>query len=784
MSVFFALGVFRARIVYNEHRGSGTAGPPRLGLRVEPMYMIKEELPEAVVARSRPLSLSRGPGSQLIDSAAPAARDLKGLFCPQSIAVVGASRTPGSVGNDIMRNLIYGGYTGVVYPINPKAKSILGIRCVPNLEALDEAVDLCVVIVPAPAVEPVLRSAAAKGTHNFVIISAGFKEIGGEGVEREKRVKAFAREHGLSIIGPNCLGIINTDPKVRMNAAFGREMPRTGPIGLISQSGALSAALLDYAAGRDIGFSQFVSFGNKADLTEVDLLRAIAVDPNTKVIVMYIEDLSCGEDFVRTAYEITHGADPKPILAIKTGRTPQGAAAAASHTGSMAGSDEVYDAIMAQAGVLRVENVQDLFDYADMFVDPIMPQGRRTAIVTNAGGPGIMATDACIRYGLQLSSFQEYTVKSLKFQMPATGSIKNPVDVIGDARHDRYRAALDAVVADEGVDQVMVLVTPQSMTNVVEIAEVVGEMKEYSPKPIIACMMGLTDVAKGVAVLHRHKVPTYAFPESAMRAMAAKARFAEWIRTPVSSFLHYEVDRAGVEKLLDEELKAGRKQIVELQALEIFRRYGFSVVPYRLARTADEAVAAAAEIGHPVVMKIAGPKILHKTDVGGVRLDLRDEAAVRSAYETMIASVKAKMGADVEIWGVLIQKMLAPGKETILGMSRDERFGPLLMFGLGGIYTEALKDVSFRLAPIRENSAKVMVRSIRSYKLLEGVRGERPSDMAAIAEALCRLSQLVCEHPRIKELDINPLIVYPKGVVVADARIILNGQTPGNGGEH
>jgi acetate---CoA ligase (ADP-forming) len=406
----------------------------------------------------------------------------------------------------------------------------------------------------------------------------------------------------------------------------------------------------------------------------------------------------------------------------------------------------------------------------------MLPEGRRTCIVTNAGGPGIMATDACIRYGLQLSKFQDYTIKSLKFQMPVTGSLKNPVDVIGDARSDRYRAALDAVVADEGVDQVMVLVTPQSMTPVAEIARVIAETKEFSPKPITACLMGLADVADGVAVLNEHKIPTYAFPENVMRAMAAKTRFAEWIRSPISQYARFDVDREAVDKLFAEELKAGRKQLVEVKALEALSHYGFSLVPWQLAKNADEAVAAAAKMNAPVVMKICGPKILHKTDVGGVKLNLRNEAEVRAAYEAMIASVQAKLGKDIEIWGVLIQKMLPKGKETILGMTRDERFGALIMFGLGGIYTEALHDVSFRSAPIRENSASVMIRSIRSFKLLEGVRGEAPSDLTATGNALLRLSQLVTDHPQIKELDINPLIVYPQGegAIAADARIILS----------
>lgn len=705
-----------------------------------------------------------------------AMRDLEPLFAPQSIAVVGASRRLGTAGSEILKNLILGSFAGVIYPVNPKSKSLMGIRCVPTVSAIDDQVDLAVVIVPSNSVEAVLGECADHGTRHFIVISAGFKEVGGEGVERENRLKTLAKERGLSILGPNCLGLINTAPSVSMNAAFGGTMPKAGCMGLISQSGALAAALLDYAKGRGIGFSRFVSFGNKADINEIDLLQSLAADPATKVILMYVEDLSSGQTFVDVAHGITHGRHPKPILAIKTGRTQEGAAAAASHTGSLAGSDEVYDAVFSQAGVIRVESVEDLFDYAEVFAEPALPRGRRTAIITNAGGPGIMATDACIRYGLKLSKFQEYTIKSLKFQMPPTGSLKNPVDVIGDARHDRYRAAMDAVTADEEVDQVMVLVTPQAMTDAKEIAQVVVEMESYCEKPIVACMMGESDVEPGVRVLKEHGVPTYQFPENAMRSMSAKARFAEWIRSPIRDYRRFEVDKDGVDRLFQEESAAGRNQLVEIRALEALAHYGFPIVPYKLAKSADEAAAAAAEMGFPVVLKISGPKILHKTDVGGVRLNLTDEGSVRSAYEGMIQSVRGKLGSEVEIWGVVVQKMLQPGKEIILGMTRDPRFGPLLMFGLGGIYTEALRDVAFRLAPIRENVASEMIKDIRSYRLLEGVRGESPSDVAAIAECLMRLSQLVTEHARVKELDINPLIVYPrgKGCMVADARIILS----------
>ncbi|UCF34395.1 MAG: acetate--CoA ligase family protein [Phycisphaerales bacterium] len=709
------------------------------------------------------------------DTQRSSVRDLESMFAPQSVAVVGASRRPGSVGYAVMRNLIHGGYAGVVYAVNPKAKSILGLRCVESLSAIDDRVDLAVIITPAQTIEGLVQEGANTGIRNFLVISAGFKEIGGEGVEREERLRALAQSRSLSIIGPNCLGLINTAPEVSMNATFATHMPQRGALGLISQSGALCTALLDYAKGRGIGFSRFVSFGNKVDVTEIDLLRALARDPRTHAILMYIEDLSAGEAFIDACHEITHGDKAKPILAIKTGRTSEGAAAVASHTGSLAGSDEVYDAIFKQAGVIRVESVGELFDCAEVFIDPVLPNGRGTAIVTNAGGPGIMATDACIRKGLRIPRFQEYTIKSLRFQMPATGSIKNPVDVIGDARHDRYRAALDAVVADENVDQVVVIVTPQMMTNVKEIADVVAEIKSYCGKPIIGCLMGLVDVYPAVEILQKHGVPTFTFPENAMHALEAKARFAEWVRSPISEYRRFEVDREAVVRLFERELHEDRTQLVELPALEALKHYGFPTVPFALAKDADEAVVAANDMGYPVVLKVSGPKILHKTEVGGVQLNLGSEDEVRGAFEAMIASVREHLGEDVEIWGVLVQKMLEKGKEIILGVTRDPKFGPLLMFGLGGIYTEALRDVAFRFAPIRENVAGQMVKDIRSYRLLEGVRGEAPSDLEAVAECLLRLSQLVTDHPQIQELDINPLIVYAKGqgAVAADARIIL-----------
>ncbi|MFV2067564.1 MAG: acetate--CoA ligase family protein, partial [Pirellulales bacterium] len=654
---------------------------------------------------------------------------------------------------------------------------IQSIPCFPDMKSIGDAPDLVVVVVPANYVESVVLQAAEMGTRHVLVISAGFKEVGGDGIERENRIKQIARENDMSIVGPNCLGVINTDPEVSMNATFGRDIPPHGCLGLISQSGALCAALLDYAKGRGIGFSRFVSFGNKCDVDEVDLLRSIAADPNTRAIMMYVEDVSSGPRFLEAAHGITHGPNPKPVLVIKSGRTAEGAAAAASHTGSLAGSDNLYNALMTQSGAFRVETVAQLFDLAEIFTDPTLPRGNKTAIITNAGGPGIMATDACIRHGLEMARFRDYTKKSLQFQMPMVGSIKNPVDVIGDARHDRYRAALDAVSADDQVDQVLVIVTPQTMTDVTQIAEVIGETKEFCNKPMAACLMGLTDVSSGVDILQRkYGVPTFAFPENAMHALAAKSQFGQWVRSEIKGSKQFEVDKDGVTELFDRELAEGRPNLIELKASEALELYGFPTVPYKLATNADEGVAAAEEMGYPIVMKISGPKILHKTDVGGVTLNLADEAQVRGAYDAMIENVRRRLGEAIEIWGVVIQKMLDPGKEVILGVTCDERFGPVLMFGLGGIYTEIFRDVAFRLAPIRQNVANEMIHEIRSIKLLEGVRGEPPSDLTAVADCLLRLSQFVTDHPGIRELDINPLLVYSrgKGAMVADARIILS----------
>lgn len=700
-------------------------------------------------------------------------RDLEPLFAPRAVAVVGASARKDSVGQSVFRNLLSSGYTGVVYPINPKHRSILGVRSYANVLEVDDDLDLVVIAVPASAIPQVLDECAQKGVRSAIVLSAGFKETGAEGAVFEEEMRKRAEKAGIALLGPNCLGLINTDPAVSMNATFARVMAAPGHVAFLSQSGALCTSILDYARAQHIGFSKFISFGNKADIDEIDLLRYLATDAQTSAILMYVEELSEGPRFIHLAREIT-GVLGKPILAIKTGRTQQGASAASSHTGSLAGADAAYDAIMAQAGVLRVDTVQELFDYAMAFGSQPMPRGDRVAIITNAGGPGIMATDACVYQGLNLAEFSEETTAKLKAALPAAASSRNPVDLVGDARSDRYRAALEVVLKDRGVDGVIAILTPQNMTDIDGVAEVLSELAQQSSKPLFASFMGGVDIASGVQILRRNNVPHYPFPEGAARVFAAMWRYQRWLDRPRTEERIFEVDRKKVNEVFAKAAAEGRTQLPESEAVAVLQAYGFPTLRAETARASADVEGICARLGFPLVMKIASPDILHKTDVGGVVLGIKDAAAAEKAFSDMMTSVKAQR-PEANIWGVHIQQMAAAGREVILGATRDARFGPMLMFGLGGIYTEALGDVTFRLAPLRALSARRMVEQIRGRKILTGTRGQGPVDFEVLQECLERLSQLVIEFPAIKEIDINPLIAYEEGAVAADARIILEG---------
>jgi acetyl coenzyme A synthetase (ADP forming)-like protein len=707
---------------------------------------------------------------------APNAQDLGVLFAPRSVAVIGATNRAGSVGQAVFANVFTHGYAGVVYPVNPTAPSVMSVKAFPSVLAIPDAVDLSIIIVPSALVPGVIKECGQKGIKAAIVITAGFKELGGAGVEQEQLVLEAARQNGIRLLGPNCLGIINTDPQVSLNGSFARLMPRPGNIALVSQSGAVGVAALEYAQGEEIGLSKFVSVGNKAELNENDFLAYLKDDPHTDVIMFYLEDLTDPKRFFQLAREITgETGNKKPILAIKSGRTAAGARAASSHTGALAGSDEAYDALFAQCGVLRVESLEELFDYALAFASQPLPRGNRVAIVTNAGGLGIMTTDAAVRYGLEIAEFEPETEARLKAGLPPAANIHNPVDVLGDAREDRYRIALEGVLGDANVDGVIVISTPQLMTNLAAIASTVAEVTPAHQKPTLVCQMALGEIEETLAIWSKARLPHYHFPEEAARSLGAMARYAANIhrdRYEVKTFS--DVDRDRVAEVLQRVKAAGRKFVLEPEAHEIFRAYGFPVVPFAWVRNADEAVKAAADLGYPVVLKIVSPDIIHKSDVGGVKLNLAGAEEVRRAYGEILAAV-ARVRPGAAIQGMLVQKMMPAGRETILGMSRDPQFGPLLMFGLGGTLVEVFRDVNFQLAPISEDWAVKMIQGLKGFKTLSGFRGEAPADLGAIVDSLERLSQMVLEFTDLKELDINPFMVFDEGQGAAamDARIFI-----------
>jgi acetyl coenzyme A synthetase (ADP forming)-like protein len=711
--------------------------------------------------------------------------NLDAIFSPQSLAVVGASNTPGKVGHDIFVNILKGGYRGTLYPVNPNARSVSSVRAYPAITDIPDSVDLAIIILPPKPALTAIKEAVQKGIKGVVIVSAGFREVGGEGLEIENNIVALCREAGVRVVGPNCLGVINPLSDVRLNASFSTRMPKAGNISFISQSGALCTAVLDFAADRDFGFSKFISIGNKADVDELDLLRYFHKDKDTEVIMVYLEELRRGPEFIEAVKDITSGDfRPTPVLVIKSGRTGAGARAAASHTGALAGTEGVYDAIFQQSGIIRVDSIDELFDFATAFayknesslgkLRRKVPTGNRVAIVTNAGGPGIVATDMTVTSGLQLAKFHEETIEALASHLPKTANLQNPVDVIGDAPMDRYENALAAVVRDEGVDGALVILTPQSMTDVAGTAEAIVRIARRSSKPILCCFMGIIDVSIGVKYLQEHGIPVFKFPENAAKAFGALYQYSRWLnRQHLAPFdLHHDRQRAS--QIVQGWLDAGKTHIGELEGSELLKCYGFHVLPNALAKNEAEAAAFAEETGFPVALKIASAQILHKSDAGGVVLGLENQDEVKKAFGDIIKRAEA-FNPQAEIEGVLVQKMAPAGREVILGLNRYPVFGPLLMVGIGGIYVEVFQDVVFRLAPIGRNEARRMVRQIKGYRLFQDFRGRPPADVETIEKSLVSLSDMAADHPEIMELDINPLLVHARGqgATAADCRIIL-----------
>jgi len=691
---------------------------------------------------------------------------LEKLFTPDSVAVIGASKTSGKVGYDIVENLKKSGFSGSIIPVNPAGGELLGLQVYERLADYGQSVDLVVIVLPAQLVLQAAKDAVRSKAGAVVVISAGFRETGMEGRRAEQMLAEIVTSGGARLLGPNCLGLINTDN--RLNASFAGRMPEAGSIAVFSQSGALCTAMLDMAAARHLGLSKLVSIGNKADLTEVDLLKALARDETTSVIVGYLEDISSGNAFVKAA---EMASNSKPVIILKSGVTPAGQKAAASHTGVLAGAETAYGAAFKRSGVCRADTFEALYDYATAFSMQPVIEGSRILIITNAGGPGTMAADAVEKAGLTVAVLDRNIATSLRSRLPAAASVGNPIDVLGDADPERYVAALLAAQEDDDVDGILILLTPQAMTRPAETARAIAENINGN-KPVLASFMGGSDVLPGRRELAAAGLPDYESPERAVAAFKAMYEYGVWKKRPERRVTRFPVNRRRVERIITRSRRAGRLQLGEVKSKDILRAYGFHTMEGHLASTPEEAAEIARFVSFPVAMKVVSPNIIHKTDLGGVKLNLASSQEVEDAYELMMLRIRRHV-PDAVIEGIFVEKMADHGLEVIIGMTRDPQFGPMLMFGLGGIFVEVMKDVTFHLAPITEEEAIQMLKSTRSYEMLKGKRGSKMVDIQALAGALQRISQLTTDFPQIVELDINPLIVGEIGSdpVVADARM-------------
>lgn len=696
---------------------------------------------------------------------------LDGIFKPNSIAVIGASSKKGSIGHSILHNLIEYDFNGKVFPVNPRARVIHSIKCYSTILDVPDVVDLAIIIVPRDHVAPTLEQCGEKGVKGVVVISSGFKEVGEEGAAREAELMGIIRKYNMRMIGPNCFGVLNTASNISMNATFSKAQPLKGKVGFMSQSGALGEAILGYANELNLGFSMFASVGNKADVSGNALLQYWRDDPQTEVILLYLESFGNPQEFTQIAREM---ARKKPIVAVKAGRTDAGAKAVSSHTGVLAGIDVGTDALFEQCGVLRVTSIDELFDTAVALSNQPLPRGDRIAVITNAGGPGILATDAVVSLGMRMAQFEDKTLKLLKENLPAVASVNNPVDVIAAGGPDSYRIAMDAVLSDDNVDAVIVIFVPPVVVDHRAVINGIIEMieKHKNDKTVLGCFMAVPSGVAGSEEMVKHKIPIYTFPESAAKAMASLVRHRKWIDRPESETVTFQVDGGRVAGIIDAAVKLKRSTIVGGKALDLLDAYGINVARSIRAKTQQEAKKAASKLGFPVVMKIDDPEVLHKTDVGGVSTDLRTETEVAKAFEAM----KKAFGRSKDGFaGVIIQEMAQGGVETIIGMHQDPSFGPLIMFGLGGVYVEVMKDVTFKIHPVSAFDAEDMIKSIKGYPLLTGFRGAAAVDLKCLEETILRLSQLVSDFPQLESFDVNPIFATAdcKTSKAVDARFVL-----------
>jgi acetyl coenzyme A synthetase (ADP forming)-like protein len=697
---------------------------------------------------------------------------LDALFRPRSVAVVGASRKRGTIGAEIFHNVIANGFTGAVYPVNPSSPVVQAVRAWPTVSAIPDPVDLAVIVVPKQHVLAAVDDCGAKGVRGLVVISAGFGETGAAGRALQDELVARARRYGMRMVGPNCLGILNTDPEVSLDATFAPTWPPHGAVAFSSQSGALGLAILDYARELGIGISHFVSAGNKADISGNDLIEYWEKDPRTRVILLYLESFGNPRRFMQIAKRV---ARAKPIVVVKSGRTEAGARAASSHTGSLAGLDVAVDALLGQAGVVRADTVEELFDLAMLFANQPVPRGERVAILTNAGGPAIMASDACESRGLKVTPLAPETERALREFLPPEAAVRNPVDMIASAKAESFERALRLLCADENVDAVIVLFVPPIVTEPTAVADAIRRGAEGSTKPVLTCFMGTHGVPPALSSLREGRFPSYAFPEAAAIALSRAVRYGKWLRKPegaMPAFADVSLERGRA-------AFAGRgaggergRWLSPDEVREVLAAYGIATPKTAFARDADKAAEAALLCGFPVALKLASETITHKTDVGGVVLGLPDAAAVRAAFAA-IRDRLATLGRAGEMSGVTVQEMAPRGVECFIGVTQDPQFGPLIGFGIGGVNVEVWRDVVFRVHPLTEVDAREMLDEIRAVKLLDGHRGAPAADRDALCSALLRVSRMVGEIPEIRELDINPLIARPpgQGVIAVDARI-------------
>ncbi len=704
-------------------------------------------------------------------------RALDAIFKPKNVAVIGATENAGSVGRTVLWNLISNPFGGTVFPVNPKRPGVLGIKAYPTIKDVPEKVDLAVVVTPPPSIPGIIKDCVDLGIPGAIIISAGFKEIGPQGAELERQVLENARRGNMRIIGPNCLGVMSSVSG--LNATFATTMSRPGNVGFISQSGALCTAVLDWSLNENVGFSHFVSVGSMLDVDWGDLIYYLGDDPHTNSIVIYMESIGNARSFLSAAREV---ALVKPIIVIKPGRTEGAAKAAASHTGSLTGSDEVLEVAFKRSGVLRVNSIGDLFAMAEVLAKQPRPQGPHLTIVTNAGGPGVLATDALISSGGELTPISDEAMQEFNGFLPPVWSHNNPVDIIGDATPERYAKALETAAKDQNSDGMLVILTPQAMTDPTQIADQLKPYATSTGKPVLASWMGGTEVTAGISILNHANIPNFQYPDDAVRMFSYMWQYSQNLKslyeTPILPPEHNDTATTSFEqgeKIINAVRAEGRTILTEFESKQLLATYGIPIVQTVIATTEADAVKTASEMGYPVVLKLYSETITHKTDVGGVQLNLKDESAVKRAFNAIQDSVAQKVGAQ-HFQGVTVQQMIKlDGYELIIGSSIDPQFGPVLLFGLGGQLVEVFKDRALGLPPLNTTLARRMIERTKIYKALKGVRGRPPVDLAALEQLLVRFSQLVAEQKWIKEIDINPLLASPESLIALDARVVVQG---------